>query len=214
MALIYIFDNNTGVDLPNKVDVYPVEILLGSNVSEIKGSVPSSAKIFCVFTHLKDCDFVVSNAEDANRLKDILDFGKLDYTIGVKPTSMWYSSAKINLIISDSVNINQNQIAMIISSMIGITNIDGTINKTTIAKEMYLIFNIRNSKVLFRTPKYTEAVKICDQNPCCVIKQKSNGEIIYKSMYGRVSIPTKSETQISKYKARMHQQNLFNIKGL
>lgn len=212
-ASIYMFDNNTGIELPDKIDVYPVEILLGSSVGEIKSSIDSSAKIFCVFTHLKDCDFIVSNSKDADRLKEILDFGGFNYTIGVKESSMWYSSnANINIIVSDSVHMNISQISVLVKSLIGITNTDGTKNKVE-QVEMYIIYNTRNSRIINRTPKYTEAIRICDQNPCCVIKKKSTGEIIYTSLYGKVSIPSNSERQISKYKARIEKTG-FRLKGL
>ncbi len=212
-AMIYMYDNNTGIELPDKIDVYPVEILLGSSIGDIKSSIDSSAKIFCVFTHLKDCDFVVSNSKDAEKLKEILDFGGFDYTIGVKESSMWYSDkADTNIIISDSVHINPAQISVLVKSLIGITNVDGTKAKTE-QVEMYIIYNTRNSRIINRTPRYSEAIKICDQNPCCVIKKKSTGEIIYKSLYGKVSIPSKSETQISKYKARIEKTG-FRLKGL
>lgn len=212
-ASIYMFDNNTGIELPDKIDVYPVEILLGSSIGEIKSSIDLSAKIFCVFTHLKDCDFIVSNSKDADRLKEILDFGGFNYTIGVKESSMWYSSnANINIIISDSVHMNTSQISVLVKSLIGITNTDGTKNKVE-QVEMYIIYNTRNSRIINRTPKYTEAIRICDQNPCCVIKKKSTGEIIYTSLYGKVSIPSNSERQISKYKARIEKTG-FRLKGL
>lgn len=212
-ALIYMFDNNTGIEMPEKIDVYPVEILLGSSIAEIKDSIPNTAKIFCVFTHLKDCDFIVSNSTNANRLKEIFDFGNFDYVIGVKESSMWYSNASINMIISDSVTLKPEQLGVVIKSLIGITNVDGSKNNSTQISEMYIVYNTRNSKILTRTPKYTEAVKVCDQNPCCAIKKKSNGEIIYRSLYGKVSIPTSSETQISKYKARVEKHG-FRLKGL
>lgn len=212
-AMIYMFDNNTGIELPDKIDVYPVEILLGSSIAEVKSSIPNTAKLFCVFTHLKDCDFVVSNSTNANRLKEIFDFGEMDYTIGIKETSMWYSNASINVIISDTVTLKPEQLSVVFKSLIGITNTDGSKNTSNTPTEMYIIYNTRNSRIITRTPKYAEAIKVCDQNPCCVIKRKSDGEIIYKSMYGKVSIPSSSETQISKYKARLEKTG-FRLKGL
>lgn len=208
---IYAFDNNTGMDIPTKVDVYPVEILLGTNVNEVKSGVLPGAKIFCVFTKLQDYGFVVPTKELADKLQNILTFGKIRYEIGVKDTSMWYSdNASINLLISSSCKLRADQISMIISSMIGLTSEDGSSLQKEIP-EMYIIVNTRNSRVIHRTLQYTEAVKLCDKNPCTMIVQRSDNRVIYKSMYGKVNIPTTNETQMSKYKSRLLNQHTFNI---
>lgn len=208
---IFAFDNGTGMDIPEKVDVYPVSILLGSSVADVKANVPSTAKIFCVFTKLQDdYGFVVKTEEHAERLRKILTFGKIRYTVGVQPSSMWYTDAGINLIVSSTCKLRADQIAMIISAMCGITAEDGTaVKKNT--SEMYMIVNIRNSKIIYRTTKYTEAVKVCDRNPCCIVLKRGSDQIVYKSMYGKVTVPSSSETQMSKYRAKVIDQHKFNI---
>ena len=55
---IFAFDNHTGKDIPSKIDVFPVDLLLGNSISEIHSNI-TPCQMFCVFTDIIGVDFVV-----------------------------------------------------------------------------------------------------------------------------------------------------------
>ena len=187
MNNVVVYDNNTGRDLPTKIDVYNVDILLGNTISQVLDSIENSVKLFIVFTHLQDIDFVVYSIEDKNYLEELLSFGKYEYTVEKKDKNIpWYSSkAEKCIIVSDSVTMDNKDLSNLLSLFIAR---DGS-NEIVKQREMYIVSNYRNRKVLLRTPLYDEAVKRCDNEPCGVIVRRSDNIIIYRSKYGKVAIP-------------------------
>jgi len=186
---IYMFDNQTGRNIPKSVDTVDVELLIGSKISDIHNSIEKGSRLFCVFTPLNDVDIIVPSEYDAKILNDVLSFGKYNYKIEVKPSSIWYSNnADRNIIISDKVDLDENGISTMLRLYLDTVKKDKIASGEIHPIEMHSVFNIRSGKTLLKTPDYVEAKTICDKNPCCVIKNRE-GEIIYKSAYGRVSVP-------------------------
>lgn len=188
MGKIYMFDNNTGIDMPEKIDTRKVEVLLGSVISDIHKLIENNSSMFCVFTHIKEYDIVVPTVKELTKLKEILNFGGYNFRICNSPNSVWYTNkVKKNIIISDTIDLNKEKLSTLLAMYLNLIDNNGkSIPKSS---ELYIIKNTRNSNIIDKTPDYQAAINICDTSPCTVIIKRSTNEIIYKSKYGRVSIP-------------------------
>ena len=176
MGKIYMFDNNTGIDMPEKIDTRKVEVLLGSVISDIHKLIENNSSMFCVFTHIKEYDIVVPTIKELTRLKEILNFGGYNFRICNSPNSIWYTNkVKKNIIISDTIDLNKEKLSTLLAMYLNLIDNNGK--------------SIPKSSELDKTPDYQAAINICDTSPCTVIIKRSTNEIIYKSKYGRVSIP-------------------------
>lgn len=202
MGKIYMFDNNTGRELPDKVDTRKVEVLLGSIISDIHKLIENKSTMFCVFTHMNDCDFAVPTAADAQKLKEILGFGNYNYKVINAPNSVWYTNkVDKNIIISDKVDLDKDKIAYLLAIYLNIIDKNGkTIPKPS---EMYIVKNTRNSNIIEKTPDYNAAVLVCDRSPCTIIIKRSTNEVIYKSKYGKVAVPYTQKNAGTRFKNRI-----------
>ena len=61
---------------------------------------------------------------------------------------------------------------------------------------MYYIMNTRTKKILMKTPRIEDAKKVCNENPCCVVKT-AKGEIIHRSTFSRVTIPNNKPKMVN-----------------
>ena len=184
---IFMFDNHTGIDLPEKINSTPVNILLGSSIGEVKSKV-NKADLFCVFTDLNDeYDIVVKNEKDANILKDILNFGGYNLKVDVKDDSMWYTqSAEHNIVFANHIRLDKSKLSSLLSMFLNTIPKQEKKQENT---EMYIVFGVRSNKEIFRTPIFSEAKRYCDSKICSIIKTR-DGNIIYNSNYGRITSPT------------------------
>ncbi len=202
MGKIYMFDNNTGREIPEKINTQKVDVLLGSTITDIHKNIINKSSMLCIFTKIKDSDFIVPTEKEATQLREILDFGNYDYKVEVKSTSVWYTNkVDKNIIISDNVNIPANKIAYLLAIYLNFINKDGSNIKKP--GNLFIVKNTRNSKIIYKTPKYTEAVSICDQNPCTVIIKQSTNEVVYKSQYGKVAVPYTIKSAGAKFKNKI-----------
>ena len=127
MGKIYMFDNNTGREIPEKINTQKVDLLLGSTVEEIHKLIIPKSSMLCIFTKIKDFDIIVPTENDANILRDFLNFGHYNYTVGVVKSSIWYSDkVSKNIIISDSVDMNKENIAFLLAVYLNFINKDGS----------------------------------------------------------------------------------------
>lgn len=210
MGKIYIYDNNIGIDLPNKIDEYQIELLFGTNISDIHNQIQNDAILFCVFTALPEHDFIVQSVDECNNLQKILSFGKLSYNISIKDSSIWYPSNNIKtIIISNNVKISSNDICEIIKRYIQ----DSVDKKTKISnqspKVIYTVVNRRNSKILLKTPDKNEAIRVCNKNTCCIVID-DHSYIIHRSNGSKAIIPKKSN-HLELYKSSRMNNNRFKI---
>ena len=202
MGKIYMFDNNTGREIPEKIDTQKVDVLLGSTVADIHNNISNKSTMLCIFTKIKDIDFIVPTEKEAENLRGILDFGNYDYKVEAKATSVWYTNkVDKNIIISDNVDLSANKIAYLLAIYLNFINKDGSNVKKP--GNLYLVKNTRNSKIIYKTPKYAEAVSICNENPCTVIIDQRNNEVIYRSQYGRVQTPYTLKNTSARFKNKL-----------
>lgn len=210
---IFAFDNHTGKDIPSKIDVFPVDLLLGNSISEIHSNI-TPCQMFCVFTDIIGVDFVVRTKEEKNILQAAIKFAKLPYTVEARENSIWYSDkADINVIISNSVNMGARDMSTLLSIFLSEVK---TFRKKEDAKkkgEIYIVCNTRNGNELLRTPNMDEAVAMCNKNPCCAVLNREE-KVVYRSNFGKVAVPFNSRTHTARYKATHFKQNngVFNIK--
>ena len=203
MGKIYMFDNNTGREMPEKINTQKVDLLLGSTVTDIHNAIINKSSMLCIFTKINDnIDFIVPTEKEAEKLREILDFGNYDYIVEAKKSSVWYTNkVDKNIIISDNVKLNANKISYLLAIYLNYINIDGSSIKKP--GELYIIKNTRNSNEIYKTPKYEEAISICNKSPCTVIIKRSTQEIIYKSQYGKVSANYTLNNTKSKFKNKI-----------
>ena len=210
---IFAYDNNTGKDIPSKIDVYPVELLLGNSISEIHSSI-SACQMFCIFTAVDGVDFVVRTEDERRILQAAVKFAKLPYNVEVRENSIWYSEkADINIIISNSVRMRARDMSTLLSIFLSEMKTFKQGVDAKKRKEVYIVCNMRSGTEILRTPNMDEAVSTCDQNPCCVVLNREE-KVVYKSKYGKVAIPYNSRTHTARYKATHFKQNdgIFSIK--
>lgn len=208
---IYMYDNATGIDIPLQIDTYQVELLLGSTVSEIHKSI-LPCKLFCVFTPIADADFIVQSKEDEQILSDTIKFGKRNFKVITRESSIWYSDkASKNIIISDTVNIPQAELISILRLYLNEVSLRKIEAYKRQRQEIYSVINTRRNTILLKTPFIQEAKALCDKNPCCIIVDNKDTEI-YKSAFGRKSIPYKQNNHVAKYKLRQKSdKDMFRI---
>ena len=210
---IFAYDNNTGKDIPSKIDVYPVELLLRNSISEIHSSI-STCQMFCIFTAVDGVDFVVRTEDERRILQSAVKFAKLPYKVEVRENSIWYSEkADINIIISNSVRMRARDMSTLLSIFLSEMKTFKQGVDAKKRKEVYIVCNMRSGTEILRTPNMNEAVSTCDQNPCCAVLNREE-KVVYKSKYGKVAIPYNSRTHTARYKATHFKQNdgIFSIK--
>lgn len=201
---IYMFDNSTGVDIPRNIDVYQVELLLGAIVSEIHNRI-TPCKLFCVFTPISEADIIVQSESDRELMSSTLQFGKRNYTVIAKESSIWYSDkAKKNIIISNTVQLPASELASLLRLYLNEVDIKTRNDEKNKKIEIYTVINTRRNVVLEKTPDLREAVLLCDKNPCCIIINREQEEI-YRSAYGHKPIPYKHKNHTTRYKLRQKQ---------
>ena len=208
MATIYAYNNHTESSLPNKIGNITVNYLLGKTVSDVHSNIKPNSTLFIVFTHLDSADIAVSNEEDAEVLRSLLSVSKFpEATVSVNEKSLWYSTnAKKNVIISDTLTMSALELSGLFLSFLS-----DTLLAERSSKNMYKVKNTRNSKVILTTPLYEQAVSKCDAIPCTVIIDNTN-TIVYKSKYGKVSIPPKRETISDSLKDILRPNKMNGIK--
>ena len=183
MKKIYVYDNATGINIPQRVDVYPVELLLGSTISEIHTNINNDCKLFCVFTPISSADIIVQSKSDLEILSATLKFGKYSFTIEMQESSIWYSNnAEKNIIFSNTVDLPSTEIEAILKLYLNELNLKKKIETKRKRIEMYTVINTRRNNILLKTPNFQEAKYMCDQNPCCIIVNRDYEEI-YRSSY-------------------------------
>lgn len=190
---IYMFDNKTGRDIPEKIDIYPVNLLLGNSINEIHKYI-QNCQLFCVFTHITDADIIVQNQYAAELLQSILSFGNYNYKIVLKDSNIWYCQrAENNIIFSDTVTLSASELATVLRLYLNDFR-----KKQPEIKKIYRVINVRTKRIISRTPNWYDAKNICDKNPGTIIIDNNNS-IMYQSVYGKVKIPTKLASQSNKY---------------
>ena len=53
MGKVYMFDNNTGREIPEKIDTQKVDLLLGSTVTDIHNNILNKSSMLCIFRKIK-----------------------------------------------------------------------------------------------------------------------------------------------------------------
>lgn len=210
---IFAYDNHTGKDIPAKIDVYPVDLLLGDKISEIHASIVP-CQMFCIFTSVDGVDFVVRSKEEKDILMSAIKFAKLSYNVEVRENSIWYSNkADINIIISNSVSLGARDMSTLLS--IFLSGVKTYRKKEEVKKrnEIYIVCNMRSGTEILRTPLIDEAVKVCNKNPCCAVLNREE-KVVYRSNFGKVAVPFNSRTHTARYKAEHFKQNngIFKFK--
>lgn len=195
---IFIYDN-IGIDIPSKISVYPVDVVLGDTISKIHENIPP-CKLFCVFTHIHGKDIIVPDEKDKSILRSVLKFGHLDYKVDVKSNSIWYTDkAEKNIIFSDTVDLTSEQlstlISMYISELVAKEKAENKYRNT-----VYFVRNVRNNEELIRTPNLEEAIRICNSKPCTAVYTRDN-KIVYRTKFGKVAVPLSSNGHVAKMKA-------------
>lgn len=210
---IFAYDNNTGKDIPSKIDVFPVDLLLGKSVSEIHSSI-TPCQMFCVFTNVDGVDFVVRTEDEKRILQVAINFARLPYTVEARENSIWYSNkADINIIISDSVNMKAKDMSTLLSLFLSEMKAFRKSEDKKKMGEIFIVCNARSGTELLRTPNMDEAVSVCNKNPCCVVLNREE-KVVYKSAFGKVAVPYNSNTHTARYKAThfSNTDGIFNIK--
>ena len=188
---IYMFDNNTGVEIPIKIGTTPVEILLGGTVSEVLNKIEKNSIMFCVFTKLKDIDIAVPSLEDKTVLEALSSFGKKDFKIEVRKQSQWYSNRVWkNIVISEDIGLDYSELQTFLNLYLTSCIDFRKRSEKNKRSEMYVVKNSRTGEEIFRTPEYNSAKNTCDKNPCNAIYDRE-GNLLYKSTFGRINIPNK-----------------------
>lgn len=197
---IYMFDNGTGREIPEKIDIYPVNLLLGNTISEVHNHV-NHCQLFCVFTPIAEADIVVPDEATAEFIRSILNLSQYNYNVVVKSSSIWYcKQADNNIIFSNTVTLSASELATILRLYINDIR-----RKQPQVLKMYRVIHIRTQKLLSKTPNWYDAKVVCDKNPCTMIVDNENN-VLYKSLYGKVRTTTKL---LKKSKNHIFQ---FNIK--
>ena len=208
MNNIYMYDNHTGVIIPSKIDTLPIVVLSGATVGDLHKAIEPHSKLFCVFTTLKDADIIVPSEEEANIVKRILDMNQSkEYKVEVKESVSWYTDkVDKNIIISGDL-MDEKMISSFFTIYLdllkdinkGISRIKEVKQFVSTNREIYYVMNTRTNKITIKVPRLEDAKRICNENPCLVVKNRQ-GKIIHKSTYGRVKLikKDKSKTYTSK----------------
>lgn len=204
---IYVFDNS-GRNLPERFGTYCYELLIGKTLTEAHNNISGHPLALITFTHIANVDFIVPTEEDKQILKGIFTEMLYNFNITVSDNSIWYSKkAKNNIIISDSVFSNKNDLESFLHLYINAISNKGKEEKK---REMYIIENKRSGNIILKTPDFELAKKTCDKNPCCVIHTR-DGKHVYNSAYGKVDIPYTPKGKLIELKA-MVKDNFAHFK--
>ena len=203
---LYLYDNNTGIDIPVKFgNRYEATVLLGKTLNDVKNQIAKNSIGFCVFssTGLDNIDFVVPTSYDREFLSEILDSHLIPGNIEVRESSMWYSDNARKSIIINPINKNSSTIRTILIGYFNILpKIEESIkpkNVTVYESSTYSVVNTRNNKVLMKGTRLDLLKGICDKSPCCCIKD-INGNIVYRTKFWKVTIPTGNPKSVDSLK--------------
>ena len=196
---LYMYLYNVDMEIPDKIETIPIELLLGSTVSELHKQIQNNSKLFAVFAKLDNAHIIVPSEKEASIVKKILSTlgsnGEYDeFSIDIKPTLVWYTDkVEKNIIISTSTNWNSRVINSFFSLYLEIFSTEvKKLNTSRVVEkkksELYKVINIRSGKLLIKVPRLQDAIDICNRNPCCIVRNASN-EIVHRSMYGKVKVP-------------------------
>ena len=203
MNKLYMYDNNTGIIIPNKIGTVPIEVLTADSVKGLHNLIENRSKLFCVFTHVPDADIVVPDEHEVNIVKKILELdssGK-EYNVIAKASVSWYTDkAEKNIIISDSVKMDDKMFSSFFTIYLdmlkdinkGVSRVQEVKTQHSTRPDIYYVVNTRTNKINIKVPKLDDAKKICDQNPCLVVKDKT-GKVVYKSKFGKVKLINKAK---------------------
>ena len=203
MNKLYMYDNNTGIIIPNKIGTVPIEVLTADSVKGLHNLIENRSKLFCVFTHVPDADIVVPDEHEVNIVKKILELdssGK-EYNVIAKASVSWYTDkAEKNIIISDSVKMDDKMFSSFFTIYLdmlkdinkGVSRVQEVKTQHPTRPDIYYVVNTRTNKINIKVPKLDDAKKICDQNPCLVVKDKT-GKVVYKSKFGKVKLINKAK---------------------
>lgn len=212
---LYYYDNNTGIDLPVKFgSKFEAIVLLGKTLNEVKDQIEKNALGFCVFTNNIQSDFIVQNDPSKEYLENILDSHVLEGSIEVKKSTMWYSdNTSKNIIINASLD--SNLIRTVILSYFNISSlieekVVKTKNVTVYESSSYSVYNTRTKKITIKGTRLDLLKSVCDKNPCCVIKDHK-GNIVYKSKFGKVTIPNGKPKSIDSVKESTMKDNINGV---
>ena len=205
---IYFYNHNTSVNIPEKIDdKFPISILTGDSINKVLNQISDKAAIFCVYTNSIKYDFVVPSETEAAIVEKMLKTVGYDtesIQINVAAKSMWYSpKAKKNIIISGAIPFD-NKLESFFLLYLDLLNKsleeDNKIRVRTVkyvnSNSMFYIMNTRNKKILMKTPNIEDAKRVCNENPCCVVKN-NKGEVVHRSMFSRVTVPNNKPKMIN-----------------
>ena len=203
MNKLYMYDNNTGIIIPNKLGTVPIEVLIADSVKGLHNLIENKSKLFCVFTHIPDADIIVPNEHEVSIVKKILELDSSDkeYVVIAKSSVSWYTDkVEKNIVISDSVKMDDKMFSSFFTIYLdmlkdinkGVSHVQEVKTQRTIRPDIYYVVNTRTNKINIKVPKLDDAKKICDQNPCLVVKDKT-GKVIYKSKFGKVKLINKAK---------------------
>lgn len=195
---IYIYDNDIGIHLPEKIDTYPLTLITKcSSITSIHNNI-CDCQLFCVFTKIQDADIIVQSESDVAILKNIIDFGKYQYKIECHKSSIWFTNkAAHNMIISDRVKLSSNELYTLLKMYINEILISAPKKYNS-----YRVINFRNGKQLMKTPDKQSAIAECNNTPCSIVVDNTGTEI-YRTKFGKVSV---SKATANK---QMRKYNLF-----
>lgn len=204
---IYFYNHNTSINIPEKIDKFPVSVLTGDSIGKVLDQIADRSLVFCVFTNSIKYDFVVPSETEVSIVEKMLKtvgYDMENITINVAPRSMWYSQkTKKNIIISGNIPFDDKlqSFFLVYLDLLNLSIEDNTkprvktvnfVNKSS----MYYIINTRTKKILMKTPRIEDAKKVCNENPCCVVKT-AKGEIIHRSTFSRVTIPNNKPKMVN-----------------
>ena len=58
---IYFYNHNTSINIPEKIDKFPVSVLTGDSIGKVLDQIADRSLVFCVFTNSIKYDFVHIN---------------------------------------------------------------------------------------------------------------------------------------------------------
>lgn len=212
MANIYCYDTTGKMKFPQQVSNHKLitlkENTIDANIAKIDDKSLGLVVIADVSNFGDDVTFVTTSDKDKERIINLLEDGDNGKVISTDSTYGWFTSKCSSVvIISDKVGISTQEFEYFVKEFFEI-NSNGESGREVIVRDIiinssnkvdrYYVVNIRNSSNSIEAPNLTYAKQICDTNPCCVVKN-GNGEIVYRSRHGIVSVSNNKPT-ISQYK--------------
>lgn len=205
---IYFYNHNTSINIPEKIDKFPTIVLNGDSIGRVLEQIADKSLLFCVFTNSIKYDFVVPSETEAKTVEKMLKtvgYNIEDIKINVASRSMWYSQkTKKNIIISGNIPFDDKLQSFFLVYLdllnASLSEDDNKPRVKTIkysnTSSMYYIMNTRTKRILMKSPVLEDAKRICNENPCCVVKN-AKGEIVHKSTFSRVAIPNNKPKMIN-----------------